>query len=169
LQIAKGLLDIHNAGKIHKDLHPGNILFDHYSHSCVSDLGMCQPANNKVQSIGVYGVLPYVAPEVLCGYEYTKASDIYSFGIVMNEFLSEEIPYYNISHDYILAINACKGRRPKISEEVPKLFADLIMKCWDVKAENRPTAKELFQILNKWEDEKWRKESEIYPQIRELA
>src|SRR6185295_3879853 len=75
--------------------------------------------------------------------------------------------YSNVSHDYILAINICKGLRPKISEEIPKSFADLIMKCWDVKAENRPTANELYKIFNKWEDEKWRKESEIYPQIKE--
>ena len=103
-----------------------------------------------------------MAPEVLRGYQYTKASDIYSFGIIMNELLSEEIPYSYISHDHILTINICRGLRPKISEEVPKPFADLIMKCWDVKAENRPTAKELCQILNKLEDDKWREESEIY-------
>jgi serine/threonine protein kinase len=44
-QIARGLLDIHNAGKVHKDFHSGNIL---YNDNCpyISDLGMCQPANN---------------------------------------------------------------------------------------------------------------------------
>ena len=50
LQIAKALLVIHKVDKVHKDLHPGNILFDLYGHSCISDLGMCQPANNKAQS-----------------------------------------------------------------------------------------------------------------------
>jgi serine/threonine protein kinase len=47
-----------------------------------------QPVNNEGQSIknkGVYGVLPYMSPEVLHGYQYTKAADIYSFGIMMNE------------------------------------------------------------------------------------
>ncbi|GBB93069.1 hypothetical protein RclHR1_02100018 [Rhizophagus clarus] len=38
-----------------------------------------------------------------------------------------------------------KGQRPKISEDVPKLFTNLIIRCWDVKAENRPTANELFE------------------------
>src|SRR5688572_14799479 len=92
LQIAKALLGIHDVERVHQDLHPGNILFNNYGHSCISDLGMCQPANNEAQSSAtkeIYGVLPYVAPEVLCGYEYTKAS--------MNEFLSEEIPYSNVS------------------------------------------------------------------------
>ncbi|RGB40713.1 hypothetical protein C1646_602876, partial [Rhizophagus diaphanus] len=59
------------------------------------------------------GVLPYMAPEVLRGYQYTKAADIYSFGIIMNEFLSEEIPFDDISHDHILAVKICKGLRPK--------------------------------------------------------
>src|SRR4051794_3307336 len=163
LQIARGLLDIHNAGKVHKDFHSGNILFDKYPY--ISDLGMCQPANNKERSVGVYGVLPYMAPEVLRGYQYTKAADIYSFGIVMYEFMSEETPYSDISHDHILAVKICKGLRPEISEDTPKLLADLIMKCWDDKAENRPTAYELYQIFYKWNYEKWNKNREICSQI----
>ena len=112
---------------------------------------MCQPANNEqlVKEEGIYGVLPYMAPEVLRGYQYKKAADIYSFGIIMNEFISEETPYNDIPHDHVLAIKICKGLRPKISKDTPKLLIDLIMKCWDAKPENRPSAKDLYQILNK--------------------
>ena len=46
-------------------------------------------------------------------------------------------------------------------------MTDLIKKCWDIKTENRPTSKELCQILNKLEDEKWKVESEIYSQMEE--
>ncbi|POG63720.1 kinase-like domain-containing protein [Rhizophagus irregularis DAOM 181602=DAOM 197198] len=164
--IANGLLDIHNAGKVHKDFHSGNIL--HGGGMYISDLGMCQPANNeeKSEKIGVYGVLPYMAPEVLRGYQYTKAADIYSFGIIMNEYLSEEIPFNDISHDHILAFKICKGLRPKISEHIPKFLVDLIMKCWDAKAENRPSAKELYQILNKWNETQY-DDDEIYSQMNE--
>src|SRR5437868_7247440 len=97
--IARGLLYIHNAEKVHKDFHSGNILFNKTHPYIISDLGMCQPANNEAKKEGTYGVLPYMAPEVLCGHQYTKSSDIYSFGIVINEFMSEETPYNNIPHD----------------------------------------------------------------------
>jgi serine/threonine protein kinase len=166
--IATGLLDIHNANKVHKDFHSGNIL--HGISLYISDLGMCQPVNNEEQSVkkeGVYGVLPYMAPEVLRGHPYTKAADIYSFGIVMNEFLSKEIPFNDIPHDYILAVKICKGLRPKICEDMPKILADLIMKCWDAKVENRPTAKELCQILKKLQSERWNIDSEINSQMDE--
>ncbi|UZO10085.1 uncharacterized protein OCT59_001683 [Rhizophagus irregularis] len=147
-QIARGLFDIHNAGRIHKDFHSGNILFNPDPY--ISDLGMCQPANNEKQSAkqeGIYGVLPYMAPEVLRGYQYTKASDIYSFGIMMNEYISEETPYSNVPHNHALSIKICKGLRPNIFKYTPKLLTDLITKCWDAKAENRLTAKELYQKL----------------------
>ncbi|GET02100.1 kinase-like domain-containing protein [Rhizophagus clarus] len=71
-----------------KDFHLGNILYDGSTY--ISDLGMCQSANDEMQPIkneGVYGVLPYIAPEVLRGYQYTKAADIYSFGIMMNDYI----------------------------------------------------------------------------------
>ncbi|UZO10107.1 uncharacterized protein OCT59_001705 [Rhizophagus irregularis] len=172
LRIAMGLLDIHNAGKVHKDFHSGNILYNGSEGTFISDLGMCQPANNENQSVkqeGIYGVLPYMAPEVLRGYQYTKASDIYSFGIMMNEYISEETPYNNIPHNHALAIKICKGLRPNIFKYTPKLLTDLITKCWDAKAENRPTAKELYQTLNKWYNY-WYKnsnstESQVYEDI----
>ncbi|GBC06105.1 hypothetical protein RclHR1_06620003 [Rhizophagus clarus] len=179
-QIARGLLDIHNAGFVHKDFHSGNILHNNYPY--ISDLGMCQPANKQtVKEGGIYGVLPYMAPEVLRGQPYTEAADIYSFGIVMNEFLSEEIPFNDIPHDKFLAIKICNEHRPKISKNVPKLLADLIIKCWDAEIKNRPTTKELYQLLEKWNDEikniednedsenvnKNSQNSEIYSQVKE--
>ncbi|RIA92506.1 kinase-like domain-containing protein [Glomus cerebriforme] len=164
-RIANGLLNIHNAEKVHKDFHSGNILC-HNNIVLISDLGMCQPVNQSAEK-GVYGVIPYMAPEVLRGCQYTKAADIYSFGIIINEYMSEEIPYSDIPHDYTLAVKICKGFRPKIAEDTPKLVADLIIKCWDAKAENRPTSKEIYQLIKKWKDEMQDKNSEIYSQIKE--
>ncbi|POG77262.1 kinase-like domain-containing protein [Rhizophagus irregularis DAOM 181602=DAOM 197198] len=167
-QIVSGLLDNHNAGKVHKDFHSGNIL--HRDYPLISDLGMCQPANNEKQSVkqeGIYGVLPYMALEVLRGYQYTKVSDIYSFGIMMNEFISEETPYNNIPHNHALSIKICKGLRPNIFKYTPKLLADLITKCWDAKAENSPTTKELYQTLNKWDECRASEDSDTGFQIYE--
>src|SRR5205823_3143252 len=97
----------------------------------------------------------------------TKAADIYSFGIIMNELISEKLPYCDFLHDHELAVKICMGLRPKISQDIPKLFADLIMKCWDAEAENRPTSKELYQIFIKWNYEKYFSKTEIYSQIEE--
>ncbi|EXX64481.1 Bck1p [Rhizophagus irregularis DAOM 197198w] len=166
--IIDGLSGIHDAGNIHKDFHSGNILqYNDDEILSISDLGMCQPVNDNERK-GIYGVIPYMAPEVLRGYQYTKASDIYSFGIIMNELMSEEIPHNDIPHDHFLVVKICKGFRPKISEDTPKLIVDLIIKCWDAKAENRPTAKELRQIFYKYFYDGIDDESdEIYSQIKE--
>ncbi|EXX51584.1 kinase-like domain-containing protein [Rhizophagus irregularis DAOM 181602=DAOM 197198] len=96
--IIDGLLAIHNAEKVHKDFHSGNVLVDN-NVPLISDLGLCQPVNDNERK-GVYGVIPYIAPEVLRGYQYTKAADIYSFRIIMNEIMSEEITYNDIPHDF---------------------------------------------------------------------
>ncbi|UZO15506.1 uncharacterized protein OCT59_006926 [Rhizophagus irregularis] len=125
---------------------------------------------NEVKShIQIYtrNIIQCYAPEVLRENQYTKAIDVYSFGIIMNEYISEKFPYNDTPHDHhVLTVKICsEGFRPKISENTPKLFIDLITKCWDAKAENRPTAKELCQILNKWNKEKYNKDSEIYFQI----
>ncbi|POG78639.1 kinase-like domain-containing protein, partial [Rhizophagus irregularis DAOM 181602=DAOM 197198] len=82
--IAVGLEVIHKKGLIHHDFYCGNILSDFVEYSFITDLGLCQPANVKPSQNSnkkIYGVLPYVAPEVLRGNEYTQKSDIYGYGI----------------------------------------------------------------------------------------
>ncbi|CAB4405728.1 unnamed protein product [Rhizophagus irregularis] len=58
----------------------------------IGDVGLYGPCDyheNNNNSGQIYGVLPYIAPEVLRGENYTPASDIYSFGIIMNTLATE--------------------------------------------------------------------------------
>ncbi|KLL02867.1 MAG: hypothetical protein MRECE_40c006 [Mycoplasmataceae bacterium CE_OT135] len=164
-KIAQGLKDIHNKGLIHRDFHSGNIL-NSTMHSFITDLGLCKPANETKQE-KIYGVLPYVAPEVLNSEPYTKASDIYSFGIVVYEILSGLPPYYEKAHDLHLAIEICQGLRPKFQIKIPPLLEDLIKKCWDADPQKRPTANELERTLRKWQEEIKESSSSSYQYYRE--
>ncbi|CAG8526134.1 2819_t:CDS:2 [Gigaspora margarita] len=91
LSVLNGLNHIHQKGLIHRDLHPGNILNMDIMY-LITDLGQCRPANEENDEKN-YGVLPYVAPEVLCGKPHTQDSDIYSFGIIAYEILTGLPPY----------------------------------------------------------------------------
>jgi serine/threonine protein kinase len=64
---------------IHRDFHTKNILFKHieYINICISDMGLCGEVGN-INETKIYGVMPYVAPEVLRGKPYTQAADIQS-------------------------------------------------------------------------------------------
>jgi len=59
----KGLEDIHNAEIIHRDLHSGNILIDYVPKIC--DFGLSKSSTELTDDDNeVYGVIPYVAPEI---------------------------------------------------------------------------------------------------------
>jgi len=73
--------------------------------------------------------MPYVAPEVLRSQPYTQASDIYSFGIIAYEVLSNLPPYYDVEHDIQLALAICRGQRPQFQIKIPQLLEALIKKC----------------------------------------
>ena len=60
---------------VHRDFHIGNILLDGGT-PYISDMGLCGEVSN-VDAAKLYGVMPYVAPEVLRGKPYTQAADIY--------------------------------------------------------------------------------------------
>lgn len=152
--IAQGLKIIHSSGLVHCDLHIGNILLrnQHQMPICISDFGLSQPANisSSIKSSGIYGVIPYVAPEIFLGKPYTQASDIYSLGIIIWVLYSLEEPYNNRCHDANLILEIIvRGLRPEIPPQlsIPNYIKELMEKCWDSDPTNRPTAEQIITML----------------------
>ncbi|RHZ75041.1 hypothetical protein Glove_217g76 [Diversispora epigaea] len=149
LTILHGLRNIHEMGLIHKDFHSGNIVNQTLALSYITDFGLCKPVSENNQE-KIYGIIPYMAPETLSRGEYTQASDIYSFGMVMLEVLTSYPPYYNIPHNENLAMDIYKGLKPKIKCEIPQFFKEIMEKCWNFEPFNRPTAEEMLIQLHKY-------------------
>ncbi|PKC68607.1 kinase-like protein, partial [Rhizophagus irregularis] len=84
-QISKGLETIHDKKVMHRDFHSGNILFDSDYKWKIGDLGLLQAVNNISSNNEIYGVIPYIAPEIFKGSKFTKEADIYSLGMIMWE------------------------------------------------------------------------------------
>ncbi|RGB35684.1 kinase-like domain-containing protein, partial [Rhizophagus diaphanus] len=168
--IINGLSKIHQEQMVHRDFHIGNILitkneilgdFHIYSshennndidnndkyNACISDMGLCRKIDD-IDETSIYGVMPYVAPEVLRGKPYTRAADIYSFGMVMHVVATGRQPFDNCAHDEVLVLNICNGIRPEINEKIaPKCYIDLMKRCWDLNPENRPNSIEVKEII----------------------
>ncbi|RHZ83680.1 hypothetical protein Glove_88g25 [Diversispora epigaea] len=175
--LSVNLVNIHKLDIVHQDFHPGNILSSNFKNYIrISDFGLSKliGANpNNPEKKNIFGVLPYIAPEVLSGdEEYTKAADVYSYGIIAYEMVTGFLPYPDIPHDKNLAMKICNGLRPKIPFHTPKLITRIIMRCWDARVTHRPTFKELDDELWKYykdyDDylEGKNKDSEIVIQIK---
>ncbi|CAB5187999.1 unnamed protein product [Rhizophagus irregularis] len=107
----------------------------------------------------LYGVLPYVAPEVLRGQKYTRAADVYAFGFIIYEVFTGYPPYHDVPHDLKLAKKICSGHRPPItSSDIPPRIMKLISSCWDSRPEERPSALELHNMIRGWY---WRLDPEM--------
>jgi len=151
IDITAGLKSIHEQKLIHKDFHSGNILNEtllnnkvniNKCRSYVTDLGLCRPANKEKEGEAIYGIIFYLAPEVLQNHPYTPASDVYSFGIIAYELLANSYPYGDLKdlypnlesegeRDNAFARDViCNGLRPDIDKvSIPQLLKDLIKSC----------------------------------------
>uniref|UniRef100_U9TJ62 Protein kinase domain-containing protein n=1 Tax=Rhizophagus irregularis (strain DAOM 181602 / DAOM 197198 / MUCL 43194) TaxID=747089 RepID=U9TJ62_RHIID len=150
--IIDGLKDIHDKDIIHRDFHSGNILIKDTHNFCIGDLGLCEIDDGKSvnEDKKIFGVLPYIAPEVLKGQKYTKAADIYAFGIIAYEIFTGLPPYCDIPHDQYLALKICEGLRPQSKNyHVPQLLSDLIKQCWNTDPLKRPSAEKLKNMTSK--------------------
>ncbi|POG65484.1 kinase-like domain-containing protein, partial [Rhizophagus irregularis DAOM 181602=DAOM 197198] len=147
-----GLKEIHQKKYIHHYFHTGNILFlsERYNFgNCISisDVGLFGEVSNKDET-KIYGVMPYVAPEVLRGKLYTQAADIYSLGMIIYFVATGKQPFYNRAHDHHLALDICKEVRPEINEqEAPSCYISLMKRCWDSDPNNRPNIIEVDDLI----------------------
>ncbi|GES77272.1 kinase-like domain-containing protein [Rhizophagus clarus] len=154
-KIIEGLNNIHKENLIHYGFHDGNILCIKYNDTLygvyISDyLGSYQSAKSFLKKDNIYGVVPFIAPEILKGEVYTQASDIYSFSMIMWEFTSGIPPFSDKAHDLQLALSICKGERPEIIDNIPQCYTNLMKKCWDEDPLKRPFASEVLDIIEKW-------------------
>jgi len=116
----------------------------------IGDLGLSQPANSTLSNNEIYGVTPYIAPEVLMGSNFSKASDIYSIGMIIWELTTGCKPFDNIEHDVDLIYKIIDGKRPEITDDTPEDFANLMKKCWNSDPNKRPSGKEICETVNLW-------------------
>ncbi|RGB31962.1 kinase-like domain-containing protein [Rhizophagus diaphanus] len=157
---------IHNANFIHRDFHSGNILLVKSYRKwktgqwIIGDLGLSQPVqsvNNISSNDTIYGVMAYLAPEILKSNSFSKSttsSDVYSMSMIMWEITAGCKPFSNLKHDVQFALKVIDGVRPKITDDTPECFANLMKRCWDADPVKRPSITEIRKTFSLWYNEK---------------
>ncbi|XP_044943194.1 mitogen-activated protein kinase kinase kinase 21 isoform X1 [Mustela putorius furo] len=149
VQIARGMLYLHEEAVVsilHRDLKSSNILLlekiehDDFCNKTlkITDFGLAREwhRTTKMSAAGTYA---WMAPEVIKSSLFSKGSDIWSYGVLLWELLTGEVPYRGIDGlavAYGVAVN--KLTLP-IPSTCPEPFAKLMKECWQQDPHIRPS------------------------------
>ncbi|KZP04314.1 kinase-like protein [Athelia psychrophila] len=157
--VAEGLNYLHSKDVIHADLHPGNILIHNNGHPCLTDFGLssinAEFAGTSYFTATMCAAIRWCAPELIPPQEdvesfnprLTLACDIFSFGNVVLQVLSNKLPYYNIKHDSYVLIQMRKHRPKRPPHALSDVHWEFIQSCWGIEPSLRPTAGIVHQSL----------------------
>ncbi len=142
LKITKAVAYAHEHGVIHRDIKPGNILFDSRGETYLADFGIALSQDSssdfKLTKTGLLaGSLPYVSPEQIDGKLVTTQVDIYSIGVVLFEMITGKPPFHETSLPIL--IEKIKNQLPSFPKEI-RIDQDLeaiTLKCLSKKPTNR--------------------------------
>eukprot|EP00002_Diphylleia_rotans_P038490 TRINITY_DN8774_c0_g1_i7.p1 TRINITY_DN8774_c0_g1~~TRINITY_DN8774_c0_g1_i7.p1 ORF type:complete len:230 (-),score=40.13 TRINITY_DN8774_c0_g1_i7:79-768(-) len=140
--IACGMSHLHRMHPpiIHRDLKCSNILISDDLVPKVCDFGFARTkARNQVMTR--CGTLAYEAPEILSGKSYSEKVDVYSFGIILWEIETGQIPYKDMDSSSIVEFVVC-GNRLKVPSGQSVIKAAMT-NCWHQDPSNRPS----FELL----------------------
>jgi serine/threonine protein kinase/tetratricopeptide (TPR) repeat protein len=160
LEIAQALEHAHERGVVHRDLKPGNVLFDARGRARLADFGVAEtsmtateaktstPATVATRDTNKHGFSPFTAsPAQLRGEPPTPADDIYGLGALAYELLSGYPPYY----PHFDKKRAIEERVPTLvpTRQIPPLLGALVMHMLAKDPKRRPrTMREVIDELD---------------------
>eukprot|EP01091_Cochliopodium_minus_P009735 TRINITY_DN2463_c0_g1_i1.p1 TRINITY_DN2463_c0_g1~~TRINITY_DN2463_c0_g1_i1.p1 ORF type:complete len:765 (-),score=220.89 TRINITY_DN2463_c0_g1_i1:77-2197(-) len=149
MDTARGMNYLHkiNPPILHRDLKSLNLLVDDKYSIRVADFGLGKLKDVQQKANTRMGTVNWVAPEILRETDpYTEKADVFSFGIVLWEILTEKIPYGEMQVLQIVrAIDT--GKRPPIPEDCDVEYKNLIEICWHDDHHTRPYFDTIYENL----------------------
>ncbi|GAW04301.1 kinase-like protein [Lentinula edodes] len=145
--ILQGLAYLHTKKTIHRDIKPSNILLSSRGIVKLCDFGV----SGKLEGSMAYtftGTSFYMAPERICGHEYTIRSDVWSTGISLLELVQNRFPFPNDLPPIELMMHITTGEPPHLEDEGGVIWSpemkDFIKQTLTVDALSRPTPKDML-------------------------
>jgi hypothetical protein len=147
-QLAMGVRALHDAGKLHRDIKPQNILVTRQGRLVLLDFGLAIPLRASQHEPEFTGTLAYMSPEQASGQPLSPKSDWYSVGVVLYEAVTHDLPE---SGPLLGRSSARRGRGPDPRARVPavaKRHATLIASLLDPDPGRRPGAEDILASLD---------------------
>lgn len=147
--VADGLAAAHDAGILHRDIKPDNILVTGSGYAKLADFGLAKlelsPASGSAtrtltdvqtrQGI-VVGTIAYMSPEQASGQPLDARSDMFSFGVVLYEMLSGQRPFAGASNLELLQ-RVIDAKPAPLSDRVPEPLRAIVAKALQKDPANR--------------------------------
>ncbi len=140
-QTASALHAAHQAGLVHRDIKPGNLLMTPDGRIKITDFGIARIADQvPLTATGqVMGTVQYLSPEQASGHAASPTTDIYSLGIVAYEALAGRRPFTGESQ-VAIAMAQINEAPPELPVTVAEPVRNLVYACIAKKPEDRPTS-----------------------------
>jgi eukaryotic-like serine/threonine-protein kinase len=154
-QAAEGLAAVHEAGFIHHDIGPRNFLVNRDGHVKLIDFGLAVPNSPEFRKPGNRtGTLNYMAPELVRRESIDERIDVFAFGAVAFEFLTNRLPYDSSSSmaSMLGRLNTEPLDPMKAASHLPPEVHDLLRK-----------------LIARRKDERWSKMATLPAALRALA
>lgn len=157
-QVASALAFLQEAGWLHGDVKPENVLVSRQGHATLIDLGLARKLGSRECQAGevLAGTWSYLSPEsLLTAATLTGASDIYSLGVMLYELLTGQ-PLFEEANPSDLALRHLREVPPDVREaalDVPPSLAWLVARMLAKEPLRRPTAGDVARELARLEIE----------------